>query len=131
MLLLFQKTQECHEAINKGEQETVNYVNNLVADIKRNVPKERLLVMSEPYRWEPICKFLNVQEPDVPFPHIAWPYSDWVSKVGEHLKVIRNIIILGSLAVVVLPIMVATSTYLYLSIIAVSYIKANKVRKIS
>jgi len=36
--------------------------------VKREVPPERLLVYDTPQGWEPLCAFLGVPVPDVPFP---------------------------------------------------------------
>ena len=33
------------------------------------VPKERLLIFSAKEGWDPLCKFLKKEKPDVPFPH--------------------------------------------------------------
>ena len=38
------------------------------AEIKRLVPKERLLVLNVKEGWKPLCKFLNEQVPDTEFP---------------------------------------------------------------
>lgn len=38
-------------------------------EIKRIVPPEKLLVMKINEGWGPLCKFLNVPVPNVPFPH--------------------------------------------------------------
>jgi hypothetical protein len=37
-------------------------------EIRREVPAERLLVFSVSEGWEPLCGFLGVPVPDVPFP---------------------------------------------------------------
>merc|ERR1719343_141588 len=39
--------------------------------VLREVPAERLLVFGPKDGWGPLCKFLGVQEPDVPFPNVA------------------------------------------------------------
>jgi len=36
--------------------------------VKRDVPKDRLLVFDAPDGWGPLCKFLNVPVPDAPYP---------------------------------------------------------------
>jgi hypothetical protein len=43
--------------------------NNLTIEVKRVIPKERLLVYEAGQGWEPICAFLGVPVPDEPFPH--------------------------------------------------------------
>ena len=37
--------------------------------IFQNAPKDKLLVYNCKEGWEPLCKFLEVDVPDVPFPH--------------------------------------------------------------
>jgi hypothetical protein len=37
-------------------------------EVKRRVPKERLLVYEVKEGWGPLCEFLSVEEPDKPFP---------------------------------------------------------------
>ena len=39
-------------------------------EVKRTVPADRLLVYSVKEGWEPLCKFLGVPVPDVPFPRV-------------------------------------------------------------
>ena len=38
--------------------------------VRQSVPAERLLVWSPADGWEPLCEFLDLDVPDVPFPHI-------------------------------------------------------------
>jgi hypothetical protein len=40
-----------------------------LAQVKASVPADRLLVFAVDQGWEPLCKFLRVKVPDVPFPH--------------------------------------------------------------
>jgi hypothetical protein len=39
-------------------------------EVKRTVPSDRLLVWSVSQGWEPLCDFLEVPVPDIPFPHL-------------------------------------------------------------
>jgi hypothetical protein len=39
-------------------------------EVKNSVPPEKLLVYSVKDGWEPLCTFLDVPVPDVPFPHL-------------------------------------------------------------
>jgi hypothetical protein len=39
-------------------------------EVQRTVPSERLLVWSVTDGWEPLCDFLDVDVPDMPFPHL-------------------------------------------------------------
>ncbi|CAF5027347.1 unnamed protein product, partial [Rotaria sp. Silwood1] len=39
-------------------------------EVKRIVPKDRLLVFDVKQGWEPLCRFLNLPVPDIPFPNV-------------------------------------------------------------
>lgn len=41
-----------------------------IAEVKRNVPAEQLLVYEVKEGWEPLCRFLGVPVPDEPFPRL-------------------------------------------------------------
>ncbi len=41
-----------------------------IAEVKRVVPAERLLVFEVAQGWGPLCAFLGVPTPDEPFPHL-------------------------------------------------------------
>ena len=38
--------------------------------VQRNIPQDRLLVWSVGEGWEPLCRFLEVDVPDTPFPRL-------------------------------------------------------------
>jgi hypothetical protein len=40
------------------------------AQVQRNIPQDRLLVWSVGEGWEPLCRFLEVEVPDTPFPRL-------------------------------------------------------------
>jgi hypothetical protein len=40
------------------------------AAVTETVPPDRLLVLPQPFAWGPLCRFLGVAVPDVPFPHL-------------------------------------------------------------
>jgi hypothetical protein len=48
----------------------VSYFEQHIEEIKNALPEERLLVYQVKDGWEPLCKFLQVQIPDEPFPHV-------------------------------------------------------------
>ncbi len=41
-----------------------------IAEVKRRVPPERLLVYDVKEGWEPLCAFLGIEVPDGPFPRL-------------------------------------------------------------
>ena len=57
------------DAITEGREASVAYFNNWVEEVKRTVPKEKLLVFNVKEGWEPLCEFLKVPVPDIPFPN--------------------------------------------------------------
>ncbi len=57
---------------NQVEDRThaIQIFNDHIAEVKRIVPRERLLIFEARHGWEPLCKFLNVPVPvDKPYPH--------------------------------------------------------------
>jgi hypothetical protein len=40
------------------------------AEVRRRVPRDKLLVYEVKEGWSPLCQFLGVEEPDAPFPHV-------------------------------------------------------------
>lgn len=57
------------EAIELGEETAVQFWNNHVEDVKRFVPEEKLLVWEVKEGWSPLCKFLDLPIPSIPFPN--------------------------------------------------------------
>ena len=53
----------------KTDKEKMKRFNEWNQSIIDNVPKDRLLIYKASEGWEPICKFLNVDVPDIPFPY--------------------------------------------------------------
>ena len=56
------------EVIEEGKDSSIEFYNNWVEDVKKTVPKERLLIFNVKEGWEPLCTFLDVPIPDQPFP---------------------------------------------------------------
>ena len=53
------------------------------ADVRAAIPAERLLVFDVAQGWQPLCDFLGVAVPDVPFPHENPRDSFWGALGGE------------------------------------------------
>ena len=53
----------------KTDEEKMKRFNEWNQSVIDNVPKDRLLIYKVSEGWEPICKFLNVDVPDIPFPY--------------------------------------------------------------
>ena len=56
------------QIIEEGNVASVEFYNNWVEEVKKTVPKKRLLVFDVKEGWKPLCDFLNVPIPDQPFP---------------------------------------------------------------
>lgn len=48
----------------------VQYYNDWIDEVRRTVPGDRLLVYNLNEGWEPLCKFLEVPVPNIPFPNV-------------------------------------------------------------
>ena len=48
----------------------IEVFNRRTEEVKRRVPKERLLVYEVKEGWGPLCDFLGVDVPNEPFPHV-------------------------------------------------------------
>ncbi|MCB9703787.1 MAG: sulfotransferase family protein [Myxococcales bacterium] len=53
----------------RDRRSTIEVYERHVAEVKAAVPAERLLVFDVRAGWGPLCAFLGVPVPDVPFPH--------------------------------------------------------------
>jgi len=75
------------EALSKKE----NLINAFIEwgeEVKQFVPKERLLVFEARMGWEPLCEFLGVPIPDVPYPN---------SNKRKSMKIIMIIMLVRSI----------------------------------
>jgi hypothetical protein len=53
---------------DKAEAEKI--FNKHIADVKAHVPADKLLVYDVSEGWGPLCRFLNVPEPNEALPHL-------------------------------------------------------------
>ena len=59
-----------NRAMLAGKEEAVEVFNSHVAEVRRHVPPERLLVFDVKEGWPPLCRFLNKPVPDTAFPKV-------------------------------------------------------------
>jgi len=57
-------------AVDEGEEAAVKFWNEHVNEVKSIIPAENLLVWEVKEGWAPLCKFLDLPIPDVPFPNV-------------------------------------------------------------
>ncbi len=64
----FMDKQSVYGVIGEGKEASVEFYKKWVEEVKRTVPKDRLLIFSVKEGWKPLCEFLDVPIPDQPFP---------------------------------------------------------------
>ena len=57
-------------AIDSGEETAVMFFNEWTAQVKAEIPADRLLVFEVREGWGPLCEFLGLPVPEEPFPNI-------------------------------------------------------------
>jgi len=60
----------------------ITYFNDYADEIISSIPPERLLVFKVQEGWEPLCDFLDLPVPDIPFPH--------VNTKDEHIRMMAS-----------------------------------------
>lgn len=78
----------------KDREKVISYFNFHTEDVIRTIPKEKLLVFDIRSGWLPLCEFLNVPVPEVPFP-VSNSREEFFEKVkiigsGKFLKIDRS-----------------------------------------
>ena len=61
------------------------------------VPKDRLLIYQVKEGWEPLCNFLNVPIPDIPF-----PYKNKTKNMGHMSRFINSMFLILILVIIVI-----------------------------
>tara|TARA_B100001173_G_scaffold309456_1_gene321842 strand:- start:1200 stop:1925 length:726 start_codon:yes stop_codon:yes gene_type:complete len=82
----------------KTDKEKMQKFNDWNQSVIDYVPKDRLLIYKASEGWEPICKFLNVNIPDIPF-----PYKNKTKNMGHMSRFINAmfiILIIGIVSVI-------------------------------
>ena len=54
----------------EDKEYAIGVYNRHIEEVKAYVPAERLLVYNVKEGWGPLCRFLSVDVPDIPFPHL-------------------------------------------------------------
>ena len=82
-----------NRALFAGEEASIKFYKEHVEEVQANVPPEKLLVFSVKEGWEPLCKFLDLPVPTVPFPNINDRKA--VQRLNIALKAIIWIVMVG------------------------------------
>ena len=91
------------DAIAEGKEASVKFYNEWVEDVKKHVPKERLLVFSVKEGWNPLCSFLGVPVPNRPFPNTN--DSKQMKERFKKMKRVAYTVVLG------FPILIGVGAY--------------------
>ena len=81
------------KALEQGEKATVDYCNAWNSEVVAHVPKEKLLVYEVKEGWEPLCNFLGLPKPDIPFPHANETAA--MSGLFDRLRFYSKLFLLG------------------------------------
>ena len=68
----------------KNKEKVISYFNEYESQVYKTIPKEKLLVYNVKSGWEPLCKFLNVPVPSMPFPK-SNTKDEFVHKVKHNI----------------------------------------------
>ena len=59
-----------HKGTMVDKEEAIAYYQNHIEEVKAKVPPEKLLIFSADQGWEPLCKFLGKDIPNMDFPNV-------------------------------------------------------------
>ncbi|MDP6033257.1 MAG: sulfotransferase [Candidatus Marinimicrobia bacterium] len=74
--------------------------------VKKIIPADKLLIYNVKEGWEPLCEFLDVDVPDIPFP-----------KVNDTAEMLRNFAIIKSFPYVFILFMITISVILFMLVL--------------
>jgi hypothetical protein len=80
--------------------------NEHLKSVKKTIPADKLLIYRVNEGWGPLCEFLNVDKPEIPFP-----------KVNDTAEMLRNFAIVKSLPYVLILSIAAISMLLFMSVL--------------
>ena len=76
-----------------------------IESVKKIIPADKLLIYNVKEGWEPLCEFLDVDVPDMPFP-----------KVNDTAEMLRNFAVIKSLPYFFILSIVSISVVLFISV---------------
>ena len=92
---------------NFSDRESTELVyNEHIESVKKTIPADKLLIYRVNEGWGPLCEFLNVDKPEIPFP-----------KVNDTAEMLRNFAIVKSLPYVLILSIAAISMLLFMSVL--------------
>jgi len=80
-------------AVQAGQEAAVMFYEDHVREVKRVVPASQLLCFEVKQGWAPLCEFLNVPEPSVPFPRVN--DTSTILRVGRIIQIFSWTFVVG------------------------------------
>ncbi|MFA5632774.1 MAG: sulfotransferase family protein [Porticoccaceae bacterium] len=62
--------QRSHRGTMADREKAIARYHQHIDEVRSAIPSERLLIFSADMGWEPLCRFLEVPVPDMPFPNV-------------------------------------------------------------
>lgn len=90
-------------AVQDGKQTAVDFFNDWKDEVIKQVPSDRLMVFDVREGWGPLCEFLDMPEPEVPFPNL--------NDTREQQKIMRDLKTLTYILWSILPASIAIAAY--------------------
>jgi len=95
------------------EENAKRVYNEWIQSIKQNVPKDKLLVFSVKEGWDPLCKFLEIDDNDIPTePFPRSNDSKEMVKIIKTMKLVGNVVKYGLIIVIGIILYFIISYYL-------------------
>lgn len=93
----------CHmsleDAVRGGPDTAEKFLVDWEREVVRSVPKERLLVFRAQEGWKPLCDFLGVEHPDIPYPWLH--QGNTLEDVKTKFRLVNKLVVYG------IPVLVA------------------------
>lgn len=86
-------------------EESADFYNNWIEEVRRTVPADRLLVFNVKQGWKPLCDFLGLPVPSNPFPH--------ENDAMVFQRMLKRIKIASFVVIWVLPVTLASIGYVF------------------
>lgn len=81
------------DAVRGGPDTAEKFLIDWEREVVRSVPKERLLVFRAQEGWKPLCDFLGVEQPDIPYPWLH--QGNTLEDVKANLRIVNKVVVYG------------------------------------
>lgn len=81
------------DAVRGGPDTAEKFLVDWEREVVRSVPKERLLVFKAQEGWKPLCDFLGVEQPDIPYPWLH--QGNTLEDVKTKFRIVNKVVVFG------------------------------------